>query len=78
MFCLILTSCRSYPGRIRKVGKDFVKEFDFKDIKFIHKVKKNLFSLPFLVIKIRKNIQTMYQKNAVKKTCSFIIDRRRI
>ena len=69
------------PARITKADKDFSKKLVFKDIssKFqskletFRKLKKRIPSaLVFLVMKIRKNIQFMYQKNA-RKTCSFII-----
>ena len=50
-------------------NKDFARKLDFKDIKFpvktrdIHKIKKNNVSaLVFLVIKIKKNYQSMFQK----------------
>ena len=62
-------------ARIKKADKKFAKKFDFKDIKFpvkirnIHKVekKKILSTLVFLGMKIKKNIQSMYQNNVVKK-----------
>ena len=52
-----------------KADKDFAEKLDFKDIKFpvtirdIHKIEKKkriLLELVFLVIKIKKNIQSMY------------------
>ena len=61
-------------ARITKADKDFSKSLDFKDIKFPVKVrdinkieKKNSIGISALVMKIRKNIQFMYQKNVVKK-----------
>ena len=68
------------PRRITKADKDFSKRLDFKDIKClviirdIHKIKKkkkkkNRLALPFLVMKTKKNIQSMYQNDVVKKTC---------
>ena len=55
--------------RIRKIGKDFSRKLDFKDIKFpvkirdIHKVgRKNHITLVYLVMKIGKNIQYLYGK----------------
>ena len=65
------------PRRIKKSNKDFAKRLDFKDIKFlvkirdIHKIKKkNPSELVSLLMKIKKNIQSMYQKIIVKKkTC---------
>ena len=62
-----------HPARITKADKDFAKRLDFKDIKFpvkirgIYKIKKNPLAPVFLAMKIKKNIQSMYQKNAVKK-----------
>ena len=62
------------PARIKKVDKEFAKKLDFKEIKVpvkigdIHKIeKKNSIALVFLIIKMKKNIQSMYQKNVVKK-----------
>ena len=60
--------------RIRKADKDFAKKLDLNGIKFpvkvrdIHKIEKiNSIGISFLAMKIRKNIQFMYQKNVVKK-----------
>ena len=57
--------------RITKVDKDFAKRLDFKYIKFSVKIrdihKSILSALAFLVLKIKKNIQSMYQNNVVKK-----------
>ena len=62
------------PQRITKSDKDFTTRLDLKDIKFpvtirdIHKIEKRTPSaLVFLPMKIKKNIQSMYQKNFVKK-----------
>ena len=59
-----------HPARITIAEKDFTKKLDFKDIKFavkvrdIHKIKERIPSeLVLLIMKIRKNIQCMYQKN---------------
>ena len=59
---------------ITKAGKDFAKKLDFKDMKLpvkvreIHKIEKRiLLELVVLVTKIKKKIQSMYQKNIVKK-----------
>ena len=59
---------------ITKADKDFAKKLDFKDIKLpvkvreIHKIEKRiLLELVVLVTKIKKKIQSMYQKNVVKK-----------
>ena len=55
--------------RITKAAKDFAKKIDFKGIKFlvkirdIHRTGKRIPStLVFLVMKIKKNIQSIYQK----------------
>ena len=62
------------PRRIAKSDKDFLKRLDFKDIKFPAKIreftkqKKRIPSLlVFLAMTIKKNIQSMYQRNVVKK-----------
>ena len=77
-WCLVryLYSADHHPARIPKADKDFARALDFKDIRFpvkirdIYKIEKtNSIALAFLVMKIRKNIQSMYQKNTVKKTC---------
>ena len=59
--------------RIKKADKDFARKLNFKVIKFLakdrdmHKLEKRIQStLVFLVMKTRKNIQYMYQKNVVK------------
>ena len=74
-FNQIIKSCGSSPAKITKSDKDFAKDLDFKEIKFpvrIHKTKKRekkiLSAVVFLVIKIRRNAQPMYQKNLVKKS----------
>ena len=38
--------------------------------------KRILLALALLAMKIKKNFQSMYQKNVVKKTCWLIFDRR--
>ena len=60
--------------RITKADKYFAKGIDFKDKNFpvkirdIHKIEKGIPSvLMFLATKIKKNIQSMYQKNFVMK-----------
>ena len=60
-----------------KAGKDFAKTLDFKDMNFpvkitdIHKIKKQkkkfISTFALLVMKIKKNIQFMYQNSAVKE-----------
>ena len=60
VFDQILTSCNHNPRRIRKVDRDFVREFDFKEIKFpvkitdIHKVEKKRIASRGLVFLIMK------------------------
>ena len=61
------------PARISKADKEFVNKFDFKDIKFpvkirdIHKIETKILSaLVFLVMKIKKNILSLCQKNVKK------------
>ena len=73
-----------HPARITKADKDFARVLYLKDIRFpvkirdIYKIEKtNSIALAFLVMKIRKNIQSMYQKNAMKKTGWFISNRKR-
>ena len=77
-WCLIryLNPADRNPARITKANKEFTKKLDFKNIKFpvkirdIHKIEKKKRippTLAFLVMKIRKNMQFMYQKNVVKK-----------
>ena len=60
--------------------KDFAKELDFKDvmlpvkIKYINKVKKKtVLTLVFLVIKMRKKIQFINQKNNFKKHVDLLL-----
>ena len=70
-----LNPANYHPARITKADKDFAKTLDFKDINFpvkirgIHKIEKKGISsaLVFLAMKIKRNIQSMYQKNVVKK-----------
>ena len=64
-----------HPARITKADEDFAKKLDFKDIKFpvkvkdIHKIKEtNPSPLVFLIMKIKKNMQSIYQKNVVKES----------
>ena len=75
-WCLVrhLNPADHHPARIIKVDKDFAKTLDFKNINFpvkirdIHKIEnKNPSALAFLVMKIRKGIQSMYQENVAKK-----------
>ena len=71
-----LNPANHHLARIKKADKDFAKKLDFKNstkfpvkVRNIHKIekKKNFIALVFLVIKIRKNIQIINQKNVVKK-----------
>ena len=39
VFSRVFTSCRQNPPRMRKSDKDFKRELDFKDIKFLVKIK---------------------------------------
>ena len=66
-----------HPARITKAEKHFAKKLDFKDIRFpvrirdirkIKKKKKIPLTLVFLTMKIKKNIQSMYQKNVARKS----------
>ena len=94
-WCLIsyLNPADHNPRRITKADKDFTKRLDFKDMKLsvkirdilkIKKKKKKSSALAILVIRIRKNIQSMYQENVAKKSmltymaCSPQKDGRRI
>ena len=68
-FSHVFTSVDKTPAKIRKIDKDFVKELDFNNMMFpvkirdIHKFeKKMVWSLVFLVTKMRRNIQSIYQK----------------
>ena len=74
-WCLVryLNPADHSPARIIKADKDFPKKLDFKDkfpAKFrdIQKTEKKIPStVVFLVMKTRRNIKFMYQKNVVKK-----------
>ena len=62
--------------RVTKANKDFAKQLDFKYTKFpvkitdTHKIeKKNSIGISFLVMKIKKSIQSMYQKMVWRKKC---------
>ena len=70
----ILIPANQYQGRIAKAYKDLAEKLDFKDKKFlvkirdIHKIeKKNSIDSSVLAMKIKKNMQSMYQKNVAKK-----------
>ena len=60
------------PARITKADIDFVQKLDFKDINLlvkvsdIHKIEKSYFINISALVKIKKNIQSMYQKNVKK------------
>ena len=69
-----LNPANHHPARITKGDKNFAKKIDFKDVKYlvkirdIHKIeKKKRSALLFLTMKIKKNIQSMYQKKLLKK-----------
>ena len=75
-WCIVryLNPADHHPVRIARADNDFLKKLDFKDIKFpakirdIQKIKKIVLSaLVLLVMKIKKNIKCMCQKNVVKK-----------
>ena len=77
-WCLVryLHSADCNPPIITKADKDFTEKLDCKNIKFpvktrdINKAeekKRILSALVHSVIKIRKNIQSMFQKYAVKR-----------
>ena len=69
------------PRRITKADKNFAKNLDFKETQSfsakleIHKkLKKRIpLTLVFSVFKIKQNIQSMYQKNVVKKNMLLLI-----
>ena len=65
-----------HPARIVKPYKDFAKKHDFKDIncQSLHSPqidtqlkKRSPLTLVFFLMKTRKNIQSMYQENVLKK-----------
>ena len=63
-----------HPAKITKAEKDLARKLDFKDIKFpvkirdIHKNKKhNFITISVLIVKIRKNTQSMYKNRCEKK-----------
>ena len=71
-----LNPANHHPARIQKADKDFAKILDFKDINFpvkirdIHKIKKkkkDSIGISCLVLKIKKNIQSMYQKKCFEE-----------
>ena len=79
-WCLVryLNSADHHPPRITAAGKDFAKKLDFKDTNFqlkletFIKLKKRISSaLVFFVMKIRKNMQFMYQKMFWIKTINY-------
>ena len=78
--CLVryLSPTRHHPTRITKANKDFAKKLSFKDINFpvkvrdIHKIAKRILSpLVFLVMKITKNIQSMYKITLAEKHLNY-------
>ena len=76
VFDQILTSCNHNPRRIRKVDRDFVREVDFKEIKFpvkitdIHKVEKKKNCIEGFSVfdyEIRKNILQFMRQEILSK-----------
>ena len=77
-WCLVgyLNPTDHHPARLTKADKYLTKMLDFKDkkilvkIRGLHKIRKRIPSaLALLVMKLKKNIQSMYQNNVMKKTC---------
>ena len=75
-WCLVkyISSVDPNPKWISKVNKDIGKKLDFKDIWFpikirdIHKIgKKNSIDITVFGYENKENIQSMYQKNVMKK-----------
>ena len=73
-----LNPASHHSGRITKTHKNLTKKHDFKDITFlvipkiteIHKIekkKKNSISISIFGYGNKENIQSVYQKNVVKK-----------
>ena len=69
-----------HPAKITKADKDFAKKLGFKGIIFPAKirdthtiVRKTLSALVFLAIKIRNNIQVMYQKMFWRKYVDLLL-----
>ena len=70
-----------HSARITNSDKDFAKKLDFEDIKFpvkvrdIYKLEKKKFSsaLVLLLLEIKKNIQSMYQKKCEKKHVDLLL-----
>ena len=63
-----------HPAKITKAKKDLAKKLDFKDITFpvkirdIHEIKKhNFITVSVLIVKVRKNTQSMYKKTVAEK-----------
>ena len=74
VFNRVFTSCRQNPPRMRKSDKDLKRELDFKDIKFlvkikdIHKVqKKNCISISVLGFENEKKFPICISKKYLKK-----------
>ena len=83
-WCLVryLNPADHHPAKVTKADKDFPKRLDFKNIIFqpkletftklkIKKKKRIPLTLVFLAMKIKKNIQYIYQKNVLKKNMLF-------
>ena len=63
-----------HPAKITKAKKDLAKKLDFKNITFpvkirdIHEIKKhNFITVSVLIVKVRKNTQSMYKKPVAEK-----------
>ena len=74
VFSQILHPVDPHPKRIKKADKDFAKKLDFKDIRLqvkirdIHKMEKmNSIDISVFGYENKKDIQSMYQKNVMKK-----------
>ena len=83
-WCLVryFNPTNHYPAGITKTDKGFPKKFDFKGIKFsvksknIHQIEKRISTLVFLHMKTKTS--NLCIKNMLwRKTCWFIINRRR-
>ena len=81
-WCLLryLNHADQNPKRITKADKDFGKRLDFEYTKFpvkirdIHKLGKRIpLALAFLVMEIRKNVQSMYFEKKVENIFVVIV-----
>ena len=74
LFLVYLHPAEDNLRKITKADKDFAKKHDFEDIKSQSKLetftklqKKFFINISIFVMKTKKNIQSMCQKNALKK-----------